>query len=255
MGQPANVTSLPEPLCQRYILRANKEASILQRRTLIFEAENERFGHFSPLDSVSADSREAAVRSGSGSNPRRRTTDQPGPSDLLHHDTGDGETFIYLNFVLNSQLLRSGTPSTLRRRRRSATRSRYSSSDNPARQSTRTLVKPSTNRCAANSIGRSPNLTQRQSAAASKRQTASLVGNLTVTVERSGWRCLAPASRTPMTIVAMFRSRNWSRFPTPIAKMCPSSSASKFQSSNASRSPTQRPSRFARMCTGRSLRG
>jgi len=45
----------------------------------------------------------------------------------------------------------------------------------------------------------------------SKRQTASLVGNLTVTVARSGWRCLAPASRTPMTIVAMFRSRNWSR--------------------------------------------
>jgi len=89
----------------------------------------------------------------------------------------------------------------------------------------------------------------------SKRQTASLVGNLTVTVVRSGWRCLAPASRTPMTIVAMFRSRNWSRFPTPIAKMCPSSSASKFQSSNANRSPTQRPSRFARMCTGRSLRG
>ena len=128
----------------------------------------------------------------------------------------------------------------------------------------------------------------------SKRQTASLVGNLTVTVVRSGWRCRAPASRTPMTIVAMFRSRNWSRwkadvfpfcsfqpnpwqnnkllprFPTPIAKMCPSSSASKFQSSNANRSPTQRPSRwdypgqglfnstptrFARMCTGRSLRG
>ena len=146
--QPTNVTSLPEPLCQRYLLRANKEASILQRRTLIVEAENERFGHFSPLDSVSDDSREAAVRSGSGSNPRRRSTDQPGPSDLLHHDTGDGETFIYLNFtiVLNSQLCRSGTPSTLRRRRRSATRSRYSSSDNPARQSTRTPVKPSTNR-------------------------------------------------------------------------------------------------------------
>ena len=55
---------------------------------------------------------------------------------------------FFLNFtiVLNSQLCRFGTPSTLRRRRRSATRSRYSSSDNPARQSTRTPVKPSTNR-------------------------------------------------------------------------------------------------------------
>merc|ERR1712083_161851 len=87
--QPANVTSLPEPLCQRYLLRANKEALFLQRRTLIVEAENERFCHFSPLGSVSDDSREAAVRSSSGSNPRRRSTDQPGPSDLLHHDTGD----------------------------------------------------------------------------------------------------------------------------------------------------------------------
>merc|ERR1711936_648946 len=89
MGQPANVTSLPEPLCQRYLLRVNKEASFLQRTTLIVDAENESFGHFSPLDSVSDDSREAAVRSGSGSNPRRCSTDQPGPSDLLHHDTGD----------------------------------------------------------------------------------------------------------------------------------------------------------------------
>merc|ERR1712108_28557 len=47
--------------------------------------------------------------------------------------------------------------------------------------------------------------------------------------------------------VATYRSRNWSRFPTH--------TASRFLSSSASKSPTQPPSRFARMCTGRSLRG
>merc|ERR1712154_252179 len=43
--------------------------------------------------------------------------------------------------------------------------------------------------------------------------------------------------------------------PTLTARMFHSSNASRCLSNSASRSPTQLPSRFARMCTGRSLRG
>jgi len=46
-----------------------------------------------------------------------------------------------------------------------------------------------------------------------------------------------------------------SRFRTLTARMCLSRSASRCLSNSASRSPTQPPSRFARMCTGRFLRG
>merc|ERR1712203_903958 len=119
----------------------------------------------------------------------------------------------------------------------------------------KTPVKLSTNRCAANSTGKSRSLTQRQSAVVSKRRTASLGGRRTGTEARSGWRCPAPASRTTTTPVATFRSRNWFRFPTLTARMFQSSNASRCLSNSASRSPTQLPSRYARMCTGRSLRG
>merc|ERR1711881_289206 len=86
-------------------------------------------------------------------------------------------------------------------------------------------------------------------------QTASLVGKRMDTEAKNGLRFPVPANITTMTPVATFRSRNWSRFPTQIARMSLSKSASRFLSSSASNSPTQPPSRFARMCTGRSLRG
>merc|ERR1712055_864901 len=87
------------------------------------------------------------------------------------------------------------------------------------------------------------------------RRTASLGGRRTGTEARSGWRFPAPASRTTTTPVATFRSRNWFRFPTLTARMFQSSNANRCLSNSASRSPTQLPSRYARTCTGRSLRG
>merc|ERR1712203_960685 len=73
-----------------------------------------------------------------------------------------------------------------RRQRRSATKSRSSNSDKHARRFTRTPVKLSTNRCAANSTDRSRNLTQRQSAVVSKRRTVSLGGRRTVPKKTCG---------------------------------------------------------------------
>merc|ERR1712110_1147436 len=122
------------------------------------------------------------------------------------------------------------------------------------RPSTRTPVRLLTNRCALSSTVRSRSLTQRQSAVASKRLIVSLVGRRTDTEARSGLRFQAHASRTHMTAVRMFRSKNWCRCPTLTARTCHNSNVQRFLNNSANRSPTPRHSRFAKTSTARSLK-
>merc|ERR1712130_126964 len=231
-----NVTSLLSPTISALTL---KGALFLKRNLRIEEKEAGQYGkicNFSPLDSEqSAYSWETTVRSSSGAN----SSDRPGCSgslpDFLHHHTRDD---------LGHSIHREN-------------RERMSSRADPKVPTSMpdSLQELLSNRYAANSTDRSPNLTRRQSAAVSKRLTASLDGKRMDTEARSGLRFRAPASRTTTTPVATSRSRNWSRFRTPTARMFLSRSARRCLSNSASRSPTQPPSRFARMCTGRSLRG
>merc|ERR1711963_1093577 len=145
---------------------------------------------------------------------------------------------------------RSGTRSTSRRLSRSVIKSRFRSSDKPVRLSTRTPVRLLANRCAPSSAVRSRSLTQRQSAVASKRPIVSLVGRRMGTEARSGLRFQAPASRTHMTPVKMFRSKNWCRCPTLTARTCRSNNVQRFLNNSANRSPTLRHSRFTKTCGG-----